>query len=292
MGIRCKQNISNKYLQNSLLCQFIHQPGLCLSYIMDPQEKKIFEAVLIACLLMGSIFIYVFKSLLRQYKRNLFLRKQNSIAAVSAMEQDRSRIATDIHDDITPSLALAKIELTQIQPKNGDNEFKKQSVALIIDETLARIREISFDLMPTILLRKGLMAGIRQMVKTVKDGHAINIAFIGLENTEFPAQQAINIFRIVQESLHNTIKHSKADAMIIDFDKKNDLVILKIADNGIGLNYDEQLEKYTGFGLRSIRNRIENLGGQMFVESKTGKGLSYIFEIPLKEQVIAREKIP
>jgi signal transduction histidine kinase len=150
-----------------------------------------------------------------------------------------------------------------------------------MDEILSRLREISFDLMPYALLRKGLVGAIEQLISFINRTNTIDIALVTESAIELPQQKTINIFRIVHEILHNAIKHSKATAVLISVDKKGQHLEIKIADNGIGFDYDQELNETTGFGLRSIQNRTESMGGNLFVQSEKGKGLSYIIEIPL-----------
>ena len=149
-----------------------------------------------------------------------------------------------------------------------------------IDEILNRIREISFDLMPTALLRKGLLGGIAELMAHIKRSYSIEIAMVADETLELSEQKAINIFRIVQEVLHNAVKHAKATEILIVIENKPGLLIVKIADNGVGMDYGLVLKETKGFGLRSIQNRAALLGGQVFVQTSPQKGMSYLFEFP------------
>lgn len=244
---------------------------------MDSEEARIYSAVLITCGVLGTVFIYFFVSIVRQQRRNMQLQKQNSHAEINAIEKERSRIAADLHDEIAPYLTAIKLKISDF---DMHDTIGKQIVETRIDEILNRIREISFDLMPTALLRKGLLGGIAELMAHIKRSYSIEIAMVADETLELSEQKAINIFRIVQEVLHNAVKHAKATEILIVIENKPGLLIVKIADNGVGMDYGLVLKETKGFGLRSIQNRAALLGGQVFVQTSPQKGMSYLFEFP------------
>jgi len=249
---------------------------------MGPQETKVYAAVLMLSFVLAGIILYFLASLMRQYRRNLELQKKNSTAAVSAMEQERSRIATDIHDEIAPKLTLARLTLNELKGRDEDDEYRKQSVEIVLAEMLDRIREISFDLMPSALLRSGLVSGVGQLIDTITRFHDLTINFSALHPVTLPDKAAINVFRIIQEILHNAVKHSRATEIVITLEVKVKLLVIKIADDGVGFDYNHQLKETNGFGLRSIQNRVESISGELFVSANKGKGSSFVIEIPIE----------
>ncbi|MFL5788644.1 MAG: sensor histidine kinase, partial [Flavisolibacter sp.] len=100
-------------------------------------------------------------------------------------------------------------------------------------------------------------------------------------------QQAINLYRIIQEIIHNTIKHARASEIIIELRKDKDAIVLATKDNGIGFNYDSKSKETSGQGLRNLLSRTEIIGGKMFFESGKGRGTTYIFEIPMTNNEIS-----
>jgi signal transduction histidine kinase len=247
---------------------------------MDSEEARIYSAILISAAVLACIFIYFFVSIVRQQHRNASLQKANNTAEITAMEKERSRIAADLHDEIAPYLTAIKIKVADSEL---NDHASGEHVEQTIDHVLNRIREISFDLMPTVLLRKGLFAGIRELIFHINESYNISIALVADENLKIPEQKAVHIFRVVHEVLHNAIKHSKATEVLIVFEKQEHLFVLKIADNGIGFDYGEKLKENNGFGLRSIQNRIDLVGGTTFVKTGRGKGLSYVFEFKVED---------
>jgi signal transduction histidine kinase len=93
--------------------------------------------------------------------------------------------------------------------------------------------------------------------------------------------QAINLYRISQEIIHNTIKHADASELLIELRQDKDKIVLATRDDGKGFNYDEKSGEAKGMGLQNLLRRAEIIGGKMFFESQKGKGTTYIFEIPI-----------
>jgi signal transduction histidine kinase len=93
--------------------------------------------------------------------------------------------------------------------------------------------------------------------------------------------QAINLYRIAQEIIHNTIKHAQASELLIELRQDKNKIILATRDNGKGFDYDEKTNEAKGMGLQNLLRRTEIIGGKMFFESQKGKGTTYIFEIPI-----------
>ena len=247
---------------------------------MGSQETNIFITVLTTCFLFASVFLYFSRSLLHQYRRNLELQRQNSIAAVSALEKERSRISKDLHDDVGPILYLVRKLITQLELSNHDDTLIRQQAVDSLDDTSDRLKEIALDLMP-VGLRRGLIQALSDLVTSLSNSYALEIMFVPPSSLQIPDSKSVNIYRIIHEVFHNAIKHSRATRIELVLENKENLLVIQIADNGIGLDYDQALKESKGFGLRNIQNRMEMMRGQVFHQSKKGKGLSYVFEIPM-----------
>jgi len=153
------------------------------------------------------------------------------------------------------------------------------------------MREISFDLMPTSLIRKGLPAALNEFIEYCNKSNELGIRF-QYEEVKLSEQQAINLYRIIQEIIHNTIKHAKASEILIELRRDKGAIVLATRDNGIGFNYDNRSKESTGQGLRNLLSRTEIIGGKMFFESGKGKGTTYIFEIPIANDEISNNADP
>jgi signal transduction histidine kinase len=247
---------------------------------MDTQEAKIYGAIVITVIIIGCIIAYFFIAILRQQRYNLLLQKQNLTAEISAMERERSRIAADLHDEIGSYLSLAKSKFSNLETVLISEGTEYREIEMLLDNSLKRIREISFDLMPASLLRKGLLGGIKEYISFVTRSTPIEIALVGEPGPNLPEWKLIHIYRMIQEMIHNAIKHSEATEMLIVFEQQGDLSVLKLSDNGKGFDFESASLNSTGLGLRSLRNRAELINSKLFVQSTKGKGISYVLEIP------------
>jgi signal transduction histidine kinase len=211
----------------------------------------------------------------------LRLQQENATAEITALEKDRSRIAADLHDDLSPMLSAVKMRVNSFELTDEDDQDQLNKTNDAIDEVLKRMREISFDLMPDALLRKGIIPAVSQFVSYVSQSSSLQIDFTAQEEINLDEQKTINLYRITKEIIHNTIKHAKASCLVLELKKERNKVILSATDDGIGFETDKDVKESRGFGLRSIVNRTELMGGETFLTSTKGKGTNYIIEIPV-----------
>jgi two-component system, NarL family, sensor kinase len=249
---------------------------------MDAKEASFYTGVLIVCGVVGVIIIYFIVSIIRQQRRSVRLYKQSLLTEITTLERERSRMASDLHDEVGPILAAVKLRINSLDIHNKTDQEEVEKTNEQIDNLLKRMREISFDLMPTSLTRKGLAAALTEFIEYCsKDSFLeINFQFTEIQLTQ---PQAINLYRIIQELIHNTIKHAEASELLIELRQEKNKIILATRDNGKGFSYDEKSNEAKGLGLQNLLRRSEILGGKMFFESKKGKGTTYIFEIPIAE---------
>jgi signal transduction histidine kinase len=250
---------------------------------MDSQETRIYIAIIICCIVVGIIVGYFVWSIIRQQKRNYQLHKENILAEISAMEKERSRIAADLHDDLGPVLSATKYILNNTEAVDPTLSRRLEKASGYIDDTINRIRKIAKNLMPISLESKGLVAAIDEFLLTLQENSDIRIEFTYDELPELNKDQKINLFRVVQEVLHNTIKHSKATDVYIHLGTYNDNITLNFKDNGIGFDYITALRESKGIGLRSLKSRTEIMGGNLTVDSKISSGTLQKFEFPFIE---------
>ena len=247
---------------------------------MDAKEASFYTAVLIVCAVLGIIITYFVISIIRQHRRSLQLHKQSIHMEITTLEKERARMAADLHDEVGPILSAVKLRLNSLDIHNEADAQEVETTNGQIDQLLKRMREISFDLMPTSLIRKGLPAALNEFIEYCNKSADLNIRF-QYEDVQLSQQQAINLYRIIQEIIHNTMKHSKASEIIIELRKEKNMIILATKDNGVGFNYDNKSKEASGQGLRNLLSRTEMIGGKMFFESGKGKGTTYIFDIPI-----------
>ncbi|MEP6749367.1 MAG: ATP-binding protein [Bacteroidota bacterium] len=249
---------------------------------MDAHQTSIYDAILICATIIGVIIIYFIVSIIHQHRNNRALYKRSLEAEIKTLENERARIASDLHDDLGPLLSSIKYSVGSLDIFSDTDLKTVDRVYEHIDSLMKRMREISGDMMPNTLLRKGLLAAVAEFIDNIPRPDSMEIKFVRGELPGLPPSHSIHLFRIIQEIMHNTIKHAKASLLKIEIKQSGTILVLLTNDNGSGFDYTLQARESTGLGLRNLFSRTEMLGGNMFVESARGKGTSYIIEIPIR----------
>ncbi len=215
------------------------------------------------------------------------LQQQKEIDLLKALmtgeEQERVRIAQDLHDGIVVQFTAAKMNFrahsTQFVGDDQSEEFNKAMQQL--DEAIKDLRQTAHNLLPDILLEEGLAEAVYYFCKNLKLPPGLEIDFqlygqIPLLTPDFE----LSIYRIVQELIHNVIKHSKATHAIIQLTYQDQHLSLTVEDNGVGIP-PQLLQNKKGIGLRNIRTRVRAIGGEIDIRTETGKGTIVYIEFDL-----------
>lgn len=248
---------------------------------MDPQQTKIYTAVIIACIIVGIIITFFVISLVQHQRRYIRVSRKNILAELSVLEKDRMRVAADLHDELSPILTAVKFQVDSIETINAEDKQTLVTTKEQLDNLASRLREISKDLMPASLTRKGLVPALEEYFRLTGKAHGIRIAFTHNITTELPEDKRINCYRIIQEITHNTVKHAKANTLLVQLTEKNNVLHVHCEDNGTGFHYDKTVQEESGLGLRNIRSRADIISENFNVVSIIGKGTQYNFDIPL-----------
>jgi len=248
---------------------------------MDAKETSFYTAVVIASIIIGIIICYFIISLIKQQRKNLELYRQSVLAEITAMEKERARIAADLHDELGPMLSAIKLKIGSFELTNDDDIKEAEKTDHHIDSLMKRMREISYDLIPNTLIRKGLVTALKEFVDYTNESDGLKINFEAAETINTDQQKAIHIYRIAQEVINNTLRHSGAKLLNINLKQENGTLFLSTTDDGVGFDHNMAAKGEGGIGLRNILNRTEIIGGQMFIESEKHKGTKYSFEIPV-----------
>ena len=203
------------------------------------------------------------------------------LAEITTLENERARIANDLHDELGPILSAVKLRTNNLEIRTDEDKEELEMINKNIDDMMKKMRTISNDLLPNTLRRKGLIAAITESVNNANLLKGLSIQFHHENVPELSKEKSVNLFRILQEIIHNTLKHSAAKELKIELTSKNEVLYLISEDDGSGFDYSSLIKESSGLGLRSLLSRAEIMDGEMFVESKLGKGTRYIFEIPL-----------
>jgi signal transduction histidine kinase len=188
---------------------------------------------------------------------------------IKNIEEDRLRIAMDLHDDIGQSLSFIKSKMAV--SKNELDKSIESELSRVIDQT----RELSKNLYPSYLEKIGLKRSIARLLENLQSGSNIECSFDVDDNVEqLPLQTKTHLYRIIQECTNNTVKHAKASALKISILEKNNEFTMVYQDNGQGISPGET----NGLGLLSIQERAKIINGNVNFEDRTNKS----FKLTLK----------
>ncbi len=248
---------------------------------MDPKEKDFFTAIVIVAGILGVIISYFLITIIRHQRRNLQLHKAKILAEITTLENERKRIASDLHDELGPLLSAVKLQITNLDSENPHDLRLIEKSSGHLDDIIQRLREISNNLMPNTLLRKGLKVAVEDSISRLKGVHPLHITLMYPDGLKLSQDKEINLYRIIQEIIHNTVKHAQAKNLRLIFSKENNMIVLRTDDDGVGFNYEQKTRLAGGLGLLNLQSRTEVMGGEFSYSSEKGSGTRYLFEIPL-----------
>ncbi|SKA95472.1 sensor histidine kinase [Sporosarcina newyorkensis] len=212
-----------------------------------------------------------------------------AIQIIQAQEEERKRLSRDIHDGPAQMLAnvlmrSGLIEKTFVQ-KGPDNAlYELAQLKESVRGALSEVRRIIYDLRPMALDDLGLVPTLKKYLSTISEYEApltIHFQSSGAER-RFDSNFEVGIFRLVQESVNNCIKHAKTDEIWVKIEWLRETVNILIKDKGCGFDTNEVKDK--SFGLIGMQERVDLLKGEMKVISSIGEGTSLLFRIPLDEE--------
>jgi signal transduction histidine kinase len=191
-------------------------------------------------------------------------------------EEERARIARELHDELGQSLTALKLDLHWLQGRIGDGtpegRIRIESMCSLVEDTLQAIKGICADLRPAILDDFGLIAAIEWQAKQFESLTGIRCrTSIHPAKARIPGAQATAVFRILQESLTNIARHARASAAEISLNVSAESLLLKVADNGIGIG-EKRLEGLHSLGLAGMRERALGWGGTIAVATGARRG--------------------
>src|SRR5215213_9196499 len=204
---------------------------------------------------------------------------------IAAQEEERRRIARELHDDFNQRMALLSIELEQLGEKIEKPLELRKTVQSILDqanELSAEIHRLSYKLHPAQLDHLGLLAAVKSLCRDLTQSGKLKVDF---HQAGFPGELdkdiTLCVFRIAQEGLHNCVKHSGADSVKVLLRKTRSAVRLSVSDNGCGFNIKSDLME-KGLGFINMKERLHLLGGEMIVTSEPHRGTRIEVSVPLR----------
>ena len=206
---------------------------------------------------------------------------------IEAQESERARIARDLHDDIGQRLALLALGLVQAKdllPESSGAEAPRCLDALQkqTTEIIAEVQALSHELHPPRLLHLGVVAAMRGFCEEISGQTSAEIDFRH-ENVpdSVPPDVSLCLFRVLQEALHNAVRHSQVRHFDVHLRGTGDALDLTVRDAGVGFDVDEA-NRSVGLGLTSMKERLKLVGGELSIESRSARGTTLLARAPVR----------
>lgn len=207
----------------------------------------------------------------------------------SVREEEKIALAREIHDDLGQMLVALKINMGMLKMKlsTGLHEFTKELIEIEMNKmldytskTIDTTRKIMTDLRSENIKNLGFIESAKNYIHNFNERFKINCAFSNkLKTVNLEQKQTIALYRILQESLNNVVKHANATDINVSLSQTKKEILLKISDNGIGFDQSKCM-KNDSYGLRGMNERVALLGGKIDIKSKKNKGTCVCVEIP------------
>jgi signal transduction histidine kinase len=238
----------------------IGSPPLLTMYLCDATARKVAEQEVMS-----------YQGRLRSLMADLLL----------AEEHERRRLAVDLHDGLSQTIALTRIKLSKLRVALGgqlDGSFDE--IEELVEQANHTARSISFELSPPVLQDLGLQPAVQWLVENIQSRYGIEIALED-DGQPKPADEKTRVilFRAIRELLINAAKHARARRVHVRLQREQDQVNASVEDDGVGMAVD--LIGVQGSGLFSIHERLSHVGGSMQIDSGPGRGTKVHLRAPL-----------
>lgn len=229
----------------------------------------------------------ILKKQMQIQKINLEHQQELLHATILTQEVERERIARDLHDEIGSKLNVIFLNMHRLKVHSKEpQEVSKitKEVSEVINTTIDSIRFISHELLPPTLEDFGLVQAIMELQHSFNTIGKVHIKFTPSQEVQNFKNKLIdlNLFRVLQELLNNSINHGKASEIVISLEQDNDLIKLKYHDNGSGFDVTN-LKSHKGLGIKNIESRLRIINAQHSYQSSREKGTSVYISVPLED---------
>jgi len=257
-------------------------------------KKNTLNYILIGgAIALATIFFLSFRSYRQkqrlQQQRISELETEKKLSATEAVlkgeEQERTRLAKDLHDGLGGMLSGIKYSLNTMKGNlimTPDNAQAFERSMDMLDSSIKEMRRVAHNMMPEALVKFGLDTALKDFCNDINQSGALKINYqsIGLDGVELDQIVSITIYRIIQELINNSIKHAAASSAIVQLTKNEDQLSVTVEDNGKGFD-TSILNAARGIGWSNVQNRVEFLKGNLDVNSSPGNGTSVHIEIEI-----------
>ncbi|MDR7373009.1 histidine kinase [Flavobacterium aquidurense] len=240
--------------------------------------------LMIVAIVLIIFFYFTRKKIIQKEleKKDLILQyqKEQLHAVIFTQEEERKRIAQDLHDDISSKLNIVSLNTHLLSAPNLTAEETNEITENIINLTtkaLENSRKIAHNLLPPVFEKFGLNAGVEELCEEFESSKAVKVHYKNeIDFDEKEIDRHLHVFRILQELMNNSIRHGKASQICISFKNIDSIATCNYEDNGLGFD-SENTHNQKGLGMKNIDSRISFLNGNIQINSEINKGISVIF---------------
>jgi signal transduction histidine kinase len=252
---------------------------------LEKKQRTIYLTLGVA--LAGMTILLLVYTGYRNRQRALFSREQlrqeqlRNRAILITQENERKRIAEELHDGIGQMMSAVKLNMAALEPKLKEKDEQYQNALSLIDDSCRELRSISHNMMPGILIKAGLVPAVKELVSRINSSGSISIS-VEAEDPKVRLGETleVNFFRIIQELITNIIKYANASQAQVSLSVENGIFTIMIEDNGKGFD-KAVLVNSPGNGWNNILSRLNLLNGKIEIDSQPGKGTVVFIEAPL-----------
>ncbi len=266
-----------------------NETGATLAVTVQPYfwQTIWFEGLVCLTLLASAYAIYGQR--IRQLERKRLEQQAFSLKLIASQEQERKRLASEIHDGLGQNLLIIKNRATMAQTGIGTASIAEQldEISRSALEAIQEVRTIAHNLRPYQLDRLGLTKALQAMAKQFSSPELTLTAEIAAVDKVLPAEHEISFYRIIQESLNNISKHAGAKNAWLTVEKENSRVIVTIRDDGCGFDYEALMNNplgKRGLGLTGLMERARSMGAELRIESAPGRGTRAVLVVPIEQK--------
>ena len=250
-----------------------------------PHQNTEVIGVIVAGIFLALLLVGFIITMLVVYRKKQYQHQQELLnARLEIQENIFKNLSEEIHDNIGQELSVLKLTLSVIPVRGEDAEKYLGETRAMVNHIIASISDLSKSLHTDRIIKIGIIEAVRFELEKIQKTNLFTTSFRhSSDDFNINPNNEILLFRIIQETLNNIIKHSRAQHILADLECRNNTVIFTFTDDGIGFDVKEAMQRPTanrGIGLTSMVNRAKLLGGRFTVLSQPGKGTRTVIEIP------------
>lgn len=235
---------------------------------LTAEKKQLITSMIIGGIAISLIIVIVVLIVSNRQKQKM--ERELNYALYKGEQEERMRIARDLHDSIGQQLAVVKMRVSSLPDAQSESIL---IASKMVDDAITEVRSISHRLIPE-ALQFGIGPALNELKYKVELSNSTRVNLKIEESSaidNFDKEIQINVYRIVQEVVGNMIKHAKASEVTISLTQKDSGHLLVLSDNGVGMNA-EQIDRSNGIGWKNIKARVQVMNGKLDIRSNIGKG--------------------